>query len=88
MGRGKVWIALSLVVLAVMVLLALSIPLFELLNMEESHPFYRFFWFFPNRTLYNMFWVVYWGIAFMFICRLGVLVFRELRRKKMEIVER
>ena len=87
MNRGKVWIAILIVVLAVMVLLALSIPLFELLNMEESHPFYKFFWFFPNRTLYNVFWTAYWGVAFMLICRLGVLVFREFRRKRIEAAE-
>ncbi|MCD6529433.1 hypothetical protein J7L06_04005 [Candidatus Bathyarchaeota archaeon] len=88
MSRGKVWIGLLLVALAVMVLLALSIPLFELLNIEKSHPLYRFFWFFPNRTLYDVFWVIYWGVGFTLICRLGVLVFRELRRKRIEVVER
>ena len=81
MEKGRILIALLTITLAAMILLSFSLHLFELLHIEEMHPFYDFFWSFPDKFSYDFFWTVYWGAAFILICRQGVLIYREFRRR-------
>lgn len=59
-----------------------SLHLFELLGIEHSHPFYGFFWFFPSREAYTIFWTVYWGVASFNVIVLGILLWLEMIRKR------
>lgn len=57
-----------------------SLHLVELLGVERLHPFYGFFWFFPSRKAYTIFWTGYWGVASIIVVILGILLWLEMRR--------
>jgi len=68
-----------ILVLGAMIINDFSLHLVELLKIEKLHPFYSFFWSFPDRSSYTNFWTIYWGIASIIICCLGILFYLELR---------
>jgi len=65
MKRRVIALGLTIVLLA-MILSDFSLHLVELLGVEKLHPFYGFFWRFPNRLAYTVFWTGYWGVAVLF----------------------
>lgn len=83
-NRNRVIITATLLVLVGMLLNDFSLHLFELLKIEQSHPFYSFFWSdqMRIRATYTVFWTAYWGLAFILILLLGVLLWKELKRNK------
>ena len=79
--KSRHYIIISLLfILGVMILNDFSLHLVELLGVERSHPFYGFFWSFPSRQAYTVFWTVYWGVASIIILILGILLWIEMRR--------
>jgi hypothetical protein len=68
------------IVIGVMILNDFSLHLVELLGVERYHPFYGFFWSFPSREAYTIFWTVYWSVALVLALILGTLLFADLRR--------
>jgi hypothetical protein len=86
MNLKYVVVAIFLVLVG-MILLDFSLHLVELLGIEQYHPFYSFFWSgqMRVRTTYNIFWTAYWGLAFVLILLLGVLLRKGLGRNKLEV---
>jgi len=52
-------IMILVLALGAMILNDFSLHLVELLGVERSHPFYGFFWSFPSRHAYTVFWASY-----------------------------
>jgi len=86
MNRKYVVVAIFLV-LVCMILNDFSLHLVELLGIEQYHPFYWWFWSsqMSVRTTYTIFWTAYWGLAFVLILLLGVLLRKGLGRNKLEV---
>lgn len=86
MNRKYVVVAIFSVLLG-MVLNDFSLHLVELLGIEQYHPFYSFFWSsqMSVRATYTIFWTAYWGLAFVLILLLGVLLRKGLRRNTAEV---
>jgi len=57
-----------------------SLHLVELLGIENSHPFYGFFWSLSPRETYTIFWTAYWGVASIIVTILGILLWLEMIR--------
>jgi uncharacterized membrane protein len=74
-------IIILVLTLGAMIINNFSLHLVELLGAERLHPFYGFFWSFPSREAYTIFWTAYWGTASVIISILGILLLIEIRKQ-------
>jgi hypothetical protein len=83
----KYVVAVVFLVLVGMILNDFSLHLVELLGIEQYHPFYSFFWSsqMSVRATYTIFWTAYWGLAFVLILLLGILLRKSFGRNRLEV---
>ena len=85
MNRKNV-VAVIFFVLLGMILTDFSLHLVELLGIKQYHPLYWLFWSSQMvGTTYTVFWTAYWGLAFVLILLLGVLLRKGLGRDKLGV---
>jgi hypothetical protein len=87
MNTRKMLLFILTIVLASMILLDFSLHYVEYIEDKESHPFYEFFWSFPNRKALNDFWTSYWGLAsFLIVLQAIIIFYPELKIIKEKLV--
>jgi len=80
--KKETWALIIASVLTVMILNDFSLHLVELWKIEQLHPLYWFFWSFPSREAYSIFWTVHWGLALLLVVILLIFAFQVWERER------
>jgi len=69
------------IILLTLIVNDFSLHLVELMGIEQSHPFYGFFWSsqMSIRSVYTVFWTCYWGLALLLVIILTIVMLFEMK---------